>query len=122
MDERKRFRQLSSRTPGHPESHITTGVETTTGPLGQGVANSVGIAIAGKWLAANFNQPGFDLFNFRGYCVCGDGDLMGGVAREAASLAGHLALSNLCLIYDHNRVTLDGPASWSFSEDMVNRF
>ena len=122
MEEIKRFRQLGSRTPGHPESHITTGVETTTGPLGQGVANSVGMAIAGKWLAANFNQPGFDLFNFRVYCVCGDGDLMEGVAGEAASLAGHLALSNLCLIYDNNRVTLDGPASWSFSEDMMTRF
>ena len=122
MDEIKRFRQLGSRTPGHPESHITTGVETTTGPLGQGVANSVGMAIAGKWLAANFNQQGFDLFNFRVYCICGDGDLMEGVAGEAASLAGHLALSNLCLIYDNNRVTLDGPASWSFSEDMMTRF
>ena len=122
MDEIKRFRQLGSRTPGHPESHITTGVETTTGPLGQGVANSVGMAIAGKWLAANFNQPGLDLFNFRVYCICGDGDLMEGVAGEAASLAGHLGLSNLCLIYDNNRVTLDGPASWSFSEDMMTRF
>jgi transketolase len=122
MDEIKRFRQLGSRTPGHPESHITTGVETTTGPLGQGIGNSVGMAIASKWLAANFNQPGFDLFNFRVYCVCGDGDLMEGVAGEAASLAGHLALSNLCLIYDNNRVTLDGPASWSFSEDMMTRF
>jgi transketolase len=122
MEEIKRFRQLGSRTPGHPESHLTTGVETTTGPLGQGVANSVGMAIAGKWLAANFNQPGFDLFNFRIFCVCGDGDLMEGVAGEAASLAGHLALSNLCLIYDNNRVTLDGPASWSFSEDMMTRF
>jgi transketolase len=122
MDEIKRFRQLGSRTPGHPESHITTGVETTTGPLGQGIGNSVGMAIASKWLAANFNQPGFELFNFRVYCVCGDGDLMEGVAGEAASLAGHLALSNLCLIYDNNRVTLDGPASWSFSEDMMTRF
>jgi transketolase len=122
MEEIKRFRQLGSRTPGHPESHITTGVETTTGPLGQGVANSVGMAIAGKWLAANFNQPGFELFNFRVYSVCGDGDLMEGVAGEAASLAGHLALSNLCWIYDNNRVTLDGPASWSFSEDMMTRF
>jgi len=122
MDEIKRFRQLGSRTPGHPESHITTGVETTTGPLGQGVANSVGMAIASKWLAANFNQPGFDLFNFRVYSVCGDGDLMEGVGGEAASLAGHLGLSNLCWIYDNNRVTLDGPASWSFSEDMMTRF
>ncbi len=122
MDEIKRFRQLGSRTPGHPESHITTGVETTTGPLGQGIANSVGMAIATKWLAANFNQPGFDLFNFRVYSVCGDGDLMEGVGGEAASLAGHLGLSNLCWIYDNNRVTLDGPASWSFSEDMMTRF
>ena len=122
MDEIKRFRQLGSRTPGHPESHLTTGVETTTGPLGQGIANSVGMAIASKWLAANFNQPGFDLFNFRVYSVCGDGDLMEGVGGEAASLAGHLALSNLCWIYDNNRVTLDGPASWSFSEDMMTRF
>jgi len=122
MDDIKRFRQLGSRTPGHPESHMTTGVETTTGPLGQGIANSVGMAIAGRWLAANFNQPGFDLFNFRVYSVCGDGDLMEGVGGEAASLAGHLALGNLCWIYDNNRVTLDGPASWSFSEDMMTRF
>ena len=122
MEEIKRFRQLGSRTPGHPESHLTTGVETTTGPLGQGVANSVGMAIAGKWLAANFNLPGFEIFNFRVYSICGDGDLMEGVAGEAASLAGHLALGNLCWIYDNNRVTLDGPASWSFSEDMMTRF
>ena len=122
LDEIKRFRQLGSRTPGHPESHLTTGVETTTGPLGQGVGNSVGMAIAGKWLAANFNQPGFELFNFRVYALCGDGDLMEGVAGEAASLAGHLKLSNLCWIYDNNRVTLDGPASWSFSEDVMTRF
>jgi transketolase len=122
MDEIKRFRQLGSRTPGHPESHITTGVETTTGPLGQGIANSVGMAIASKWLAANFNQPGFELFNFRVYAVCGDGDLMEGVGGEGASLSGHLGLSNLCWIYDNNRVTLDGPASWSFSEDMMTRF
>ena len=122
MDEIKRFRQLGSRTPGHPESHLTTGVETTTGPLGQGIANSVGMAIAGKWLASNFNQPGFELFNFNVYAVCGDGDLMEGVGGEGASLAGHLGLSNLCWIYDNNRVTLDGPASWSFSEDMMTRF
>jgi transketolase len=122
MDEIKRFRQLGSRTPGHPESHMTTGVETTTGPLGQGIANSVGMAIAAKWLASNFNQPGFELFNFNVYAVCGDGDLMEGVGGEGASLAGHLGLSNLCWIYDNNRVTLDGPASWSFSEDMMTRF
>ena len=122
MDEIKRFRQLGSRTPGHPESHLTTGVETTTGPLGQGCGNSVGMAIAGKWLASNYNRPGFDLFNFRVYAVCGDGDIMEGVAGEAASLAGHLKLGNLCWVYDHNRVTLDGPASWSFSEDVMTRF
>ena len=122
MEEIKRFRQIDSRTPGHPESHLTTGVETTTGPLGQGAANSVGMAIAGKWLASNFNQPDFEIFNFRVYAICGDGDLMEGVAGEAASLAGHLALGNLCWIYDNNRVTLDGPASWSFSEDMMTRF
>lgn len=122
LDEIKRFRQLGSRTPGHPESHLTTGVETTTGPLGQGVANSVGMAIAGKWLASNYNRPGFELFNFRVYAVCGDGDIMEGVAAEAASLAGHLKLGSLCWIYDNNRVTLDGPASWSFSEDAMTRF
>jgi transketolase len=122
LDDIKRFRQIDSRTPGHPESHLTTGVETTTGPLGQGAGNSVGMAIAGKWLASNFNRPGFDLFNFRVWTVCGDGDIMEGVAGEAASLAGHLQLSNLCWIYDNNRVTLDGPASWSFSEDVMTRF
>jgi transketolase len=122
LDEIKRFRQLGSRTPGHPESHITTGVETTTGPLGQGAGNSVGMAIASKWLAARFNRPGFDIFDFNVWTICGDGDLMEGVASEAASLAGHLQLSNLCWIYDHNHVTLDGPASWSFTEDVATRF
>jgi transketolase len=122
MDEIKRFRQLDSKTPGHPESHITSGVETTTGPLGQGAGNSVGMAIASKWLAANYNQPNFEIFDFRTYAVCGDGDLMEGVASEAASLAGHLRLGNLCWIYDNNHVTLDGPASWSFSEDVMTRF
>jgi len=122
MEEIKRFRQIDSRTPGHPESHLTTGVETTTGPLGQGAGNSVGMAIASKWLGENFNRPGFDIFDFNVYAVCGDGDLMEGVACEAASLAGHLKLSNLCWIYDNNRVTLDGPAEWSFSEDVMTRF
>ena len=122
MDEIKRFRQIDSRTPGHPESHITTGVETTTGPLGQGAGNSVGIALTERWLAANYNRPGFDIFNFNVFTVCGDGDLMEGVSGEAASLAGHLKLSNLCWIYDNNRVTLDGPAAWSFSEDVMTRF
>jgi transketolase len=122
MEEIKRFRQLGSRTPGHPESHITSGIETTTGPLGQGVGNSVGIAIAGKWLAANFNRPDFEIFNYNVYAMCSDGDLMEGVGSEAASLAGHLKLSNLCWIYDHNSITLDGPADWSFSEDVMTRF
>jgi transketolase len=122
MEEIKRFRQIDSKTPGHPESHITSGVETTTGPLGQGAGNSVGMAIAGKWLAENFNRPGFEIFNFNTYTICGDGDLMEGVASEAASLAGHLKLSNLCWIYDNNHVTLDGPAEWSFSEDVMTRF
>jgi len=122
LDEIKRFRQLGSRTPGHPESHLTTGVEVTTGPLGQGVGNSVGMAIAGKWQAANFNRPGFEIFDFNVYVICSDGDLMEGIGGEAASLAGHLKLSNLCWIYDHNSVTLDGPASWSFSEDVATRF
>jgi transketolase len=122
MEEIKRFRQIDSKTPGHPESHITSGVETTTGPLGQGAGNSVGMAIAAKWLAENFNQPGFEIFHYNVFTICGDGDLMEGVASEAASLAGHLKLSNLCWIYDNNRVTLDGPAAWSFSEDVMTRF
>jgi len=122
MEEIKRFRQLGSRTPGHPESHLTSGVETTTGPLGQGVGNSLGMAIAGKWLAANFNRPGLEIFDYNVYAMCSDGDVMEGVGGEAASLAGHLKLSNLCWIYDNNRVTLDGPAAWSFSEDVATRF
>src|SRR3977135_3065977 len=122
MEEIKRFRQLGSRTPGHPESHITSGVETTTGPLGQGVGNSVGMAIAGKWLGANFNRPEFEVFNYNVYAMCSDGDLMEGVGSEAASLAGHLKVSNHCWIYDHNSITLDGPADWSFSEDVMTRF
>jgi transketolase len=122
LEEIKRFRQLGSRTPGHPESHLTTGVEVTTGPLGQGVGNSVGMAIASRWLAANFNRPGFEVFDFNVYAMCSDGDLMEGIGGEAASLAGHLKLSNLCWMYDHNGITLDGPADWSFSEDVATRF
>ena len=122
MEEIKRFRQLGSRTPGHPESHLTSGVETTTGPLGQGVGNSVGMAIAGKWQAANFNRPGLEIFDYNIYTMCSDGDLMEGIGGEAASLAGHLKLSNLCWMYDNNRITLDGPAEWSFSEDVATRF
>lgn len=122
MEQIKRFRQLDSRTPGHPESHLATGVETTTGPLGQGAGNSVGMAIAGKFLATHFNRPNFELFDYRVWALCGDGDIMEGVAAEAASLAGHLQLGNLCWIYDNNRVTLDGPASWSLSDDAMTRF
>jgi len=122
MEEIKRFRQLGSRTPGHPEYHLTSGVETTTGPLGQGVGNSLGMAIAGKWQAANFNRPGLEIFDYNVYTVCSDGDVMEGVGGEAASLAAHLKLSNLCWIYDNNHVTLDGPAAWSFSEDVATRF
>jgi transketolase len=122
MEEIKRFRQLGSRTPGHPESHLATGIETTTGPLGQGVGNSVGMAIASRWLAANFNRPGFEVFDFNVYAMCSDGDLMEGIGGEAASLAGHLKLSNLCWMYDHNGITLDGPANWSYSDDVATRF
>jgi transketolase len=122
LDDIKKFRQLDSKTPGHPEYRWTPGVETTTGPLGQGVANSVGMAIAANWLAAHFNQPGFEIFNYNVYAVCGDGDMMEGVASEAASLAGHLKLPNLCWIYDENQVTLDGPANVSFTEDVGERF
>jgi transketolase len=122
LDDIKKFRQLNSKTPGHPEYRLTAGVETTTGPLGQGIGNSVGMAIGAKWLAANFNRPGFEIFNYNVYAFCGDGDLMEGVGSEAASLAGHLKLPNLCWIYDNNRVTLDGPADWSFTEDVGERF
>src|SRR5580698_5678884 len=122
LEQIKRFRQLGSRTPGHPESHLTTGVEVTTGPLGQGVGNSVGMAIASRWLAANFNRPDFEIFDFNVYAMCSDGDLMEGIGGEAASLAGHLKLSNLCWMYDHNHITLDGPANWSFTEDVATRF
>jgi transketolase len=122
MEELKRFRQLGSRTPGHPESHLTSGVETTTGPLGQGVGNSVGMAMAAQWFAANFNRPDFEIFNYNIYTMCSDGDLMEGIGGEAASLAGHLKLSNLCWMYDHNHITLDGPADWSFTEDVATRF
>ncbi len=122
LDEIKRFRQIDSKTPGHPEYRWTAGVETTTGPLGQGVGNSVGMAIAGKWLAAYFNRPDFEIFDYNVYAVCGDGDMMEGVASEAASLAGHLKLPNLCWIYDENQVTLDGPANVSFTEHVGERF
>jgi len=122
LDDIKKFRQIDSRTPGHPEYRIAAGVETTTGPLGQGVGNSVGMAIAANWLAVRYNRPGFEIFNYNIYAMCGDGDMMEGVGSEAASLAGHLRLPNLCWIYDNNRVTLDGPADDSFTEDVGERF
>jgi len=123
LEDIKNFRQLGSRCAGHPESHLTTGVETTTGPLGQGYANSVGMALAGKWLAARYNQPGFeDIYNYNVYALGGDGCMMEGVSSEAASLAGHLKLSNLCWIYDSNRITIEGGTPLAFSEDVAARF
>ncbi|MCC7084203.1 MAG: transketolase [Pirellulales bacterium] len=122
LDQIKQFRQFRSRTPGHPESVETTGVETTTGPLGQGCGNSVGMAIASRWLAAHFNRPGFELFNFNVFTLCSDGDFMEGVSNEAASLAGHLKLSNLCWIYDDNRITIEGETSLAYSDDVATRF
>ena len=122
LDDIKHFRQLDSKTPGHPEYRLTSGVETTTGPLGQGIGNSVGMAIAEQWLAAHYNRPGFEIFRYNVWAFCSDGDLMEGVGSEAASLAGHLKLPNLCWIYDANQITLDGPAAWSFTEDVAMRF
>jgi transketolase len=122
LDALKAFRQLESRCPGHPEYGWTSGVETTTGPLGQGVATSVGIAIARQWLAARYNKPGFELFDFNVYALCGDGCMMEGISSEAASLAGHLRLSNLCWIYDNNHITIEGNTALAFSEDVATRF
>lgn len=122
LEELKNFRQLDSLTPGHPEHGHTYGVETTTGPLGQGCANSVGMALAERWLAARYNQPGFDVFDYNVYVQCSDGDLMEGVACEAASLAGHLKLSNLCWIYDDNNITIEGDTDLAFTEDMPTKF
>ncbi|MCB0192792.1 MAG: transketolase [Anaerolineae bacterium] len=122
LDDIKRFRQLDSKCAGHPEYRWTSGVETTTGPLGQGVAVSVGMAIAREWLSAHFNQPDFELFDYNVYALCGDGDMMEGVSSEAASLAGHLKLSNLCWIYDSNRVTIEGSTDLAFSDDIATRF
>jgi transketolase len=123
LDEIKRFRQLGSCTPGHPESELTTGVETTTGPLGQGIANAVGVALAARWLRANYAKPGFEsLFDTRVYAVCGDGCMMEGISSEAASFAGHQKLANLCLIYDDNAITIDGATNLAFTEDVGRRF
>lgn len=122
LDDIERFRQWDSRCPGHPEYRWTSGVECTTGPLGQGVAMSVGMAIASRWLAARYNKPGFTLFDFDTYALAGDGCMMEGLSSEAASLAAHLGLSNLCWIYDNNRITIEGKTSLAFSEDVATRF
>ncbi len=122
LDDIKQFRQLSSVTPGHPEYSYTTGVETTTGPLGQGVATSVGMALAQRWQAARYNQPGMPVFDYRVYALCGDGDMMEGISGEAASTAAHLKLSNLVWIYDSNHITIEGSTNLAFSEDVGARF
>ena len=122
LDDIKRFRQLDSKCPGHPEYRWTSGVETTTGPLGQGVATSVGMALGGQWMAQYFNRPGFEMFDFDVYALCGDGCMMEGVSGEAASLAGHLQLANLCWIYDNNKITIEGHTDLAFSEDVAARF
>jgi transketolase len=122
LDDIRRFRQLDSKAPGHPEYHWTSGVEATTGPLGQGVATSVGMAIAQKWLAAHYNRPGFEVFNYNIYAVTGDGCMMEGVSSEAASLAAHLGLDNLCWVYDNNHITIEGNTRITFTEDVATRF
>ncbi len=122
LEDIRRFRQLDSKAPGHPEYHWVSGVETTTGPLGQGVATSVGMGIGQKWLAGRYNQPGFTMFDYKIYAVCGDGCMMEGVASEAASLAGHLGLDNLCWIYDNNHITIEGSTKITFTEDIAARF
>ena len=122
LDDIKHFRQLGSKCPGHPEYRWTSGVETTTGPLGQGIATSVGMAIAGRWTGERFNRPGFTLFDYDVYAICGDGCLMEGISHEAASLAGHLKLSNLCWIYDNNHITIEGNTSLAYSDDVATRF
>ncbi len=122
LDDIRHFRQLNSKAPGHPEYHWVSGVETTTGPLGQGVATSVGMAIGEKWLADRFNKPDFEIFGYNIYAICGDGCMMEGVSSEAASLAGHLQLDNLCWIYDNNHITIEGCTSITFTEDIAARF
>jgi transketolase len=122
LNDIRHFRQLDSKAPGHPEYHWVSGVEMTTGPLGQGIATSVGMAVARKWLACRYNKPGFDLFDYNIYAICGDGCLMEGVGSEAASLAGHLALDDLCWIYDNNHITIDGQTRITFTEDVAARF
>jgi transketolase len=122
LDELKRFRQWGSKTPGHPERGHTPGVEVATGPLGQGLSNAVGMAIAEAWLAAKYNKPGHEVINHYTYSICGDGDLMEGVTQEAASFAGHLRLGKLIALYDQNRITLAGGTDLCFTEDVAVRF
>jgi transketolase len=122
LEDIERFRQIDSKTPGHPEYRMTTGVETTTGPLGQGLGNSVGMAMAARWYENRFNKPDAPLFDYRVYALCGDGDMMEGISHEAASLAGHLKLSNLIWIYDSNRVTIEGHTDLAYSDDVESRF
>ncbi|MGI0151810.1 MAG: transketolase, partial [Thermoplasmata archaeon] len=122
ISELQRFRQWGSRTPGHPEHGLTPGVEATTGPLGQGFAMGVGFALAERYLASRFNRPGHEIVDHWTYAICSDGDLMEGIASEAASLAGHLQVGKLLYLYDDNRVSLEGPTSWSFTEKVVDRF
>src|SRR6476660_5940910 len=122
LDDIKRFRQLDSPCPGHPEYGLTAGVETTTGPLGQGCGNSVGMALAARWLGQHFNRPDHAIFDYRVFAVCGDGDMMEGVRSEAASFAGHQMLGNLCWIYDSNRITIEGHTDLAFSDDVAARF
>src|SRR5690348_13859177 len=122
LDDIRHFRQLGSKAPGHPEYHLVSGVEATTGPLGQGIANSVGMAIAEAWLANRYNRPDFKIFDYDIYAVCGDGCMMEGVGAEAASLAGHLGLDDLCWIYDNNHITIEGNTRITFTEDVAARF
>jgi transketolase len=122
LDDIRHFRQLESKAPGHPEYHWVSGVETTTGPLGQGIATSVGMAMARKWLASRYNRPGFEIFDYNIYAICGDGCLMEGVGSEAASLAGHLGLDDLCWIYDNNHISIEGSTRITFTEDVAARF
>ncbi|MBC8737681.1 transketolase [Paraburkholderia sp. UCT31] len=122
LDDIEHFRQIDSNTPGHPEYRMTTGVETTTGPLGQGLGNSVGMAMAARWYESHFNRSDAPLFDYRVYAICGDGDMMEGISHEAASLAGHLKLSNLIWIYDSNRVTIEGHTDLAYSDDVASRF
>src|SRR5450759_4012217 len=122
MDDIKNFRQLHSKTAGHPEYGLLDGIEVTTGPLGQGFANGVGMGIAQQYIAARYNKPGFKLFDYSIYAICSDGDIMEGVASEAASLAGHLKLGPLIYLYDDNQITIEGETSLAFNEDVTERF